>query len=118
MPSLTEEMLKEIPRDFNIRWNFPICIESIDAKRVRLQCPPNSGSQYFNYKQYHSIILQAVVDANLKFETVAVGAFGKQRDGGVSETRLYQSLERRNLQVSEGTVLPHSEMTLTHILGW
>jgi hypothetical protein len=36
-----------------------------------------SGSQYFNYKQYHSTVLQAVVDENLKFVTVDVGAYGK-----------------------------------------
>ena len=77
MPSPTDEIFTEISKDFNIRWNFPNCIESIDAKHIRLHCPPNSGSQYFNYKQYHSIVLQAVVDANLKFVTVDVGAFGK-----------------------------------------
>jgi hypothetical protein len=29
MPSPTEEIFKEIARDFNIRWNSPDCIESI-----------------------------------------------------------------------------------------
>jgi len=33
-----------------------------------------------------------------------------------SETRLYQSLETRSLQVPEVTVLPNSDMTLPHIL--
>jgi len=61
-----------------------------------------------NYEQYHSIVLQAVVDANLKFVTVDVGAYGKQSDGGVfRNSALYQSLETRSVQVSEDTVLPH-----------
>jgi hypothetical protein len=56
------------------------------------------------------------VDAILKFVTVDVGAFGKQRDGGVfRNSALYQSLETRNMQVPDDTVLPHSEITLTHI---
>jgi 2-hydroxy-3-keto-5-methylthiopentenyl-1-phosphate phosphatase len=64
MPSPTEEIFEEIPRAFNIRWNFPNSIESIDAKHLRIHCLTNSGSQYFNYKLYHSIVLQAVVDAS------------------------------------------------------
>jgi hypothetical protein len=56
------------------------------------------------------------VDAELKFATVDVGAFGKQSDGGVfRNSALYQSLETRSLQVPEDTVLPHTEITLTHI---
>jgi hypothetical protein len=55
------------------------------------------------------------VDANLKFVTLDVGAYGKQSDGGVfRNSALYQSLEPRSLQVPEYTVLPHSEITLPH----
>jgi hypothetical protein len=56
------------------------------------------------------------VDANLKFVTVDVGAYGKQSDGGVfRNSALYQRLETRSLQMPEATVLPHSEITLTQI---
>jgi len=83
MPSPAEEIYKEIVRDFNICWNFPNCIESIDAKYIRIHCLLNSVCQYFNYKQCHSIVLQAVVDKNLHFLTVDIGAYSKQGDGGV-----------------------------------
>jgi len=86
------------------------------CKHIRIHCPPNPGSQYFNYKQYHSIVFYAVVDANLKFVTVDVGAYGKQSDGGIfRNSAVYQSLETRSSQVPEDTVLPHSEITLPHI---
>jgi hypothetical protein len=98
MPSPVEEIFTEIAKDFNISWNFPHCVKRTDAKHVRFHSPPNSGSQYFNYKQCYSIVLQAVVDANLKFVTVDVEACGKQSDGGVfRHWVLYQSLETRSL---------------------
>jgi len=31
MPSPEDEIFTEISKDFSIRWNFPNCIESIDA---------------------------------------------------------------------------------------
>jgi len=116
MPSPTEEIFQEIVKDFNIRWNFPNCVGSIDGKHIRIKCPPNSGSQYFNYKHYHSIALQTVVDANLKFVTADVGAYGKQSDGGFFRySALYQSLETRSLKLPEDMVLPSSEVTLPYI---
>jgi hypothetical protein len=48
---------------------------------------------------------------------VAVGAYGKQRDGGLfGNSAVYQILETRSLQMPEDKVLPHSEITLPHIL--
>jgi hypothetical protein len=94
MPSPTEEIFKEITKDFNIHWTFPNHVGSIDGKYIRIKYLPNSGSQYFNYKQYHSIVLQAVVDTNLKVVTVDIGVYGQQSDGGIFRySALYQCLE-------------------------
>ena len=52
------------------------------------------------------------MDANLKFVTVDIGAYGKQSDGGVFRyLALHQNLETRRLQLPEDTVLPNSEIT-------
>jgi hypothetical protein len=56
------------------------------------------------------------VDANLKFVTVDVGAYGKHSDGGVFRySALYQSLETRSLKLPEDTVVPNSEITFPHV---
>jgi hypothetical protein len=54
------------------------------------------------------------VDANLKFLTVDVRAYGKQSDGDFRYSALYQSLETRRLKLPEYTVLPQSEIILPH----
>lgn len=82
----TEEDWRDIANDFEIKWDFPHCIGAVDGKHIVIQAPPNSGSAYFNYKNTHSVILMAVVDANLSFVLVDIGAQGRKSDSGVFRT--------------------------------
>uniref|UniRef100_A0A914DEB2 DDE Tnp4 domain-containing protein n=1 Tax=Acrobeloides nanus TaxID=290746 RepID=A0A914DEB2_9BILA len=42
-------------------------IGAIDGKHFEIEKPDNSGSTFFNYKGYHSLVMLAVVDADEKF---------------------------------------------------
>ena len=68
---------------FRKRWHFPNCIGSVDGKHISIQKPSNTGSLYYNYKGYFSIVLLAVVDAYYKFITVDIGQYGSNCDSNV-----------------------------------
>ena len=78
MPVPSEDKWKSIGDEFYERWNFPNCIGAIDGKHVMIQCPFNSGSLFYNYKSYFSIVLLAVALADYRFVMVDVGAYRKQ----------------------------------------
>ena len=45
--------------------------------------PFNSGSLFYNYESYFSIVLLAVASADYRFVMVDVGAYGSSNDSGV-----------------------------------
>ncbi|GFR21713.1 DDE Tnp4 domain-containing protein [Trichonephila clavata] len=71
----------KIAQDYNDKWNMPNCIGSIYGKHCRIQRPPNAGSLFYNYKDFHSIVLLAVADAC--FTMIEVGAYGKENDHSI-----------------------------------
>ena len=83
MPVPSEDKWKSIADEFYKRWNFSNCIGAIDGKHVMIQCPFNSGSLFYNYKSYFSVVLLAVASADYRFVMVDVGAYGSSNDSGV-----------------------------------
>lgn len=74
MPMPTVENFRKNADKFSFRWNYPHAVAAIDGKHVRIKCPSNSGSLYFNYKEYFSVVLLALVDSDCKFVAIDVGS--------------------------------------------
>lgn len=106
----TMEQWLDISEHFYKSTNFPNCLGSIDGKHIRCKNPQNSGSYFFNYKKYYSIILMAVVDSNLSFVCIDVGAFGRESDSNVfKQCPFGKKLYANQLNIPEPKCLPNTD---------
>lgn len=113
----SEDEWKQVAEDFWQQWNFPNCIGAIDGKHVHIQPPPNSGSKYFNYKNFNSIVLLALADSHYKFLYVDIGSFGRISDGGVyNSSPLATALESGELKIPRDSRLPNSGLISPYVL--
>lgn len=111
----TEDEWKQVADGFKRRWNWHNCLGALDGKHVRIRCPPHSGSVYYNYKGFFSIVLLALVDSNYRFLFVEVGANGGSSDGGVFERGLLrQAVEEGTLGIPPPTALDGDEQQVPY----
>ncbi|RUM45879.1 MAG: hypothetical protein DSY80_02865 [Desulfocapsa sp.] len=92
----TEDEWKVVADEFRRKWNFPHAIGAIDGKHVSIKKPPGSGSFYYNYKGFFSIVLMAVVNANYEFLMVDAGINGRVSDGGVISYSTFGRMMEQN----------------------
>lgn len=77
---------------------------------VRITCPAHSGSLFYNYKGYNSIVLLALVDSRYRFIFVDIGAYGKESDSTVFQnSKLYDLIMTRQLPIPVPKPLPGSQ---------
>ncbi|KAF5275787.1 hypothetical protein FQR65_LT16532 [Abscondita terminalis] len=99
-----------IAEEFEAKAHFPNCIGALDGKHVRLVQPSNSGSMYYNYKHFFSLLLMALCDSNYCFIWVDVGAYGKDSDSGVfKESTLFKKLSERSLNIPEPKYITNND---------
>ena len=90
---------------------------AIDGKHVRIRCPQSFGSQFYNYKSYFSVHLQAIVDAKYKFMTVDITAYGRQSGSGVfTESSVFRHLEAGSFNLPSPRQISRTNITLPYVL--
>lgn len=82
VPKTKDDWLK-ISQDFEEKWNMPHAVGCIDCKHIRIECPKLTGTQYYNYKGFFSILLMAICDANYCFTVIDIGQYGSNNDSGI-----------------------------------
>lgn len=89
---------KDIAKGFSEKWTFEHAVGAIDEKHIWIIAPPHSGSYFFNYKGFHSIVLLGVAHYNnYEFIYASVSANGATCDGQVFYSSLYRALVRKEV---------------------
>ena len=81
----TPDQWKEKATQFSRR-NFHHTIGALDGRHVAIRCPPDSGSRYYNYKGFYSLVMLALVDADYNFLWVDVVSNGACSDSNSNST--------------------------------
>ena len=103
----TKEEWEYIIDQTNNRWQFPNCYAASDGKHISIICPKNSGSQFYNFKGFFSIVLLAFVDYNYEFLIAEIGCQGRTSDGGVFKNSAFDLvLTNNSLNLPDPKPLP------------
>lgn len=99
--------LVELATFFQNCWRVPQCVGAIGGSHIPVIAPKEYPRDYLNRKGWHSIIMQAVVDAKGLFWDVSVGC-----PGSVHDARVLQQSQLWEV-VSDGTLFSQNTMTIS-----
>ena len=118
VPACADEWVA-VADQFKKKWNYPGCVGAIDGKHIAIQQPVSSGSEFFNYKHFFSVLLLALVDADYKFLYVNVGAAGRAGDAGVfNESSLQKAVAEKTLNLPQSVEIQGISLKINyHMIG-
>ena len=121
-----------ISQDFKEKWQFPNALGAIDGKHIVIIPPPNSGSNYYNYKHTNSIVLLAIDGPNYpncpnypnypncpNYECLFadVGSNGRMNDSGIwNKSSLRHAIESGEMEFPEPKALSYRSEKLPFVI--
>lgn len=88
----------------------------MDGKHISIISPSGCGSEFFNYKGRHSMVLLAIVNADYQFIMCDFGTNGRISDGGVLQnTIFYEKFQNRDLKISDMETVKDTSRKLPHV---
>jgi len=109
-PPSTAEGWRQIADKFSSRWQFHHTLGAIDGKHIAMKKPAKSGSLFYNYKGFFSIVLLAICDADYKFIWVDVGAQGSGSDAQIfNNIDLIEAIEDNWMDIPQPEPLRHDD---------
>ena len=109
-PPTSVDDWKKISADFNELWNMPHCLGALDGKHVGIRKPASSGSLWYNYKGFFSMVILGICNARYCFSYVDVGEYGSNNDSGVlKNSRMGRKFGANKMNIPSPAKIPESD---------
>ena len=100
----------QVAEGFGKRWNFHHVCGALDGKHIKMKAPKKSGTLFYNYKGFFSIVLLGLVDSEYKFLWADIGSNGSSSDSGIfNASTLKVSLENGDIRFPPAEPLPNDD---------
>ena len=88
---------RKIIQKFESVSGFPQAVAAIDCCHIRIKAPNKNPEDDINRKEYHSIVLQGLVDNRYLFRDIFVRWTGKSHDARIfKNSPLYKECQKRS----------------------
>lgn len=103
MPKIEDEFRNKMI-DMAQLWQFPCCWSIVDGRHIPIKCSPGgpeSHKEYYNFKNFYSVIMMGMVDSNYRFIWGTCGFPRNSHDPIILQsTKLW-------VDIRESELLPH-----------
>ncbi|XP_052271806.1 uncharacterized protein LOC127872523 [Dreissena polymorpha] len=115
--SSTPDEWSQLTDGFLKNWNFPNCVAAIDDKPIAIRKPVSSGSLYYNYKGFFSIILLVNVDSDYKFVRCDLGGYGSSGDAKINnESEFLEIVQDGSIGFPDPRPFPNDTVDMHYFL--
>ena len=117
LPRNKDEM-REKASEFELKFGMIQAIGCIDGTHVALKRPPENSQDFYNYKQFFSLNVQAVCDSNGQFMDVECRWPGSVHDAKVfANSSICKNLNNGQLPITYIPVLPGCSAVPNYLIG-
>ncbi|KAJ7975849.1 Harbinger transposase-derived nuclease [Quillaja saponaria] len=116
----TELEMKEIKSKFENIWGLPNCCGAVDITHVMMTLPTihSSDNVWLDQEKNCSMILQAIVDPDLRFRDIVTGWPGSLCDDSVLQSSNFFKLTKAGKRLNGSPIaLPEGTMLREYIVG-
>ncbi|XP_058810645.1 uncharacterized protein LOC131675622, partial [Phymastichus coffea] len=119
--NIGETTIKKVIPEFMSDLFYPNCIGALDGKYCKIKKLPNSGSLFYNYKKFFSIVFfsMACCDSKKRFIWANIEDYGSLNDASIfAHSDLEHALLQNEIQLPRSTQLPNSQIVFPfHFMG-
>ena len=98
-PASEEEMKKAI-QEMDMIWQATGAFSGLDGCHIPIKCPSGGGEsrkEYYNFKNFYSVVLMGLLDAKYRFIWASAGLPGSTHDSMIFQTtKLYNRIVNEN----------------------